>query len=335
VNLLERSLTMSDWETFLTTLYVMADDFCQTLSPTVARGPAPALSRGETVALALLARFRRFAGERDFYRWAEQHLRAAFPTLPHRTQYNRQVRRQQATITRFALQLGELLQAGEGAFEALDRTAAPDRNPKRRGRGWLAGITDYGFSNRWGWYHGFAVLLAVHPEGPITGWGFGSASAKDQPLAEVFFAARAEVGAGRPPCTRRKLPGAPQVCLISAGRPAKRVYLTDKGFQGRHLHRHWSEAYGAEVIAPPQNNQFPAKHPWPRGLRRVLAGMRQIVETVIAKLEHTFGLLEERPHTLSGFASRLAARTALHNFCIWMNRQLGRANLAFADLVDW
>jgi hypothetical protein len=31
----------------------------------------------------------------------------------------------------------------------------------------------------------------------------------------------------------------------------------------------------------------------------------------------------------------VAAKAALHNFCIWMNRQLHRPGLAFADLVDW
>jgi hypothetical protein len=32
----------------------------------------------------------------------------------------------------------------------------------------------------------------------------------------------------------------------------------------------------------------------------------------------------------------LAARVALHNFCIWLNEQLGRPRLAFvADLLEW
>jgi hypothetical protein len=44
---------------------------------------------------------------------------------------------------------------------------------------------------------------------------------------------------------------------------------------------------------------------------------------------------EERPHTLSGFLARLAALAALHNACIWFNRQLGREPLAFAELIDW
>jgi hypothetical protein len=31
----------------------------------------------------------------------------------------------------------------------------------------------------------------------------------------------------------------------------------------------------------------------------------------------------------------LAAKVALHNFCIWLNRQHGRNNLVFADLLGW
>jgi hypothetical protein len=46
-------------------------------------------------------------------------------------------------------------------------------------------------------------------------------------------------------------------------------------------------------------------------------------------------LLDERPHTLEGFAARLAARVALHNWCIRINREPGRPDLAFADLVAW
>jgi hypothetical protein len=31
----------------------------------------------------------------------------------------------------------------------------------------------------------------------------------------------------------------------------------------------------------------------------------------------------------------LAAKMALHNFCMWLNASLGRPQLAFTDLVDW
>jgi hypothetical protein len=38
---------------------------------------------------------------------------------------------------------------------------------------------------------------------------------------------------------------------------------------------------------------------------------------------------------LSGLRARLAARVALHNFCIWLNEQLGRPRLSFVDLLGW
>jgi hypothetical protein len=108
--------------------------------------------------------------------------------------------------------------------------------------------------------------------------------------------------------------------------------VVDKGFEGRENHTTWWQTYGAQVLCPPKRK---SKTPWPKALRRWLAGGRQIVETVYEKLFHTFRLDRERPHDLSGFRTRLAAKMALHNFCIWLNEQLGRPRLAFADLVNW
>ena len=68
---------------------------------------------------------------------------------------------------------------------------------------------------------------------------------------------------------------------------------------------------------------------------RWLHSLRQIVETVYAKLMEFFRLEKERPHSLDGFQANLAAKAALHNFCIWLNTQLGRGPLAFADLLGW
>src|SRR5215469_8192561 len=50
-----------------------------------------------------------------------------------------------------------------------------------------------------------------------------------------------------------------------------------------------------------------------------LATVSQIVETVHDKLQHTFRLDRERPHALSGLQARLAAKMAVHNFCMWLN----------------
>jgi hypothetical protein len=79
---------MVDVDTFLTTLYVMVDDFCQSRPRNNERHPGPhaSLSESEVVTLAIFARWSRFSSERDFYRYASTSLRDAFPTLPDRSQ---------------------------------------------------------------------------------------------------------------------------------------------------------------------------------------------------------------------------------------------------------
>ncbi len=42
-----------------------------------------------------------------------------------------------------------------------------------------------------------------------------------------------------------------------------------------------------------------------------------------------------KDEVLSGARARLAARVALHDFCIRLNEQLGRPRLSFADLLGW
>ena len=84
---------MVDVDTFLTTLYVMVDDFCKTSLPRESHpGPQAAFTRSETVTLAIFGQWQGFGSERGFYRSAQRHVRAAFPTLPTREQFNRQVR---------------------------------------------------------------------------------------------------------------------------------------------------------------------------------------------------------------------------------------------------
>jgi len=303
-----------DLDTFLTRLYVMVDDFCKAdLSPEVRPGPEASLSRSEVITLALFGQWGRFASERDFWRFAQARLRGVFPTLPNRTQFNRLVRLHHDAIVAFGL----FFVPRQADYEALDTLPVTVRQYKRRGRGWLAGQADIGFSRRLSsWFCGFRLLAAVTPEGLVTGFGFGPASAKEQPLTDTLLALRQT----------------PEVRAPTLGTaPAGGCYVADKGFEG--VNRRPSRGDGsAVVIHPPRRNSL---HPWPPRLRRVFASLRQIVETVFAKLMHTFGLDRERPHALAGFRARLAAKIALHNFCHWLNRSLGRPPLAFADLLGW
>jgi len=134
------------------------------------------------------------------------------------------------------------------------------------------------------------LLAAVAPSGVITGFCFSAASAADQQAAETFFAVRA----------------APNPRLASAGSASSGPYVTDKGFEGADNHRRWLECYGARLVCSPKRNA--RQGTWPKRLRRWVAGLRQIVETVYNKLFNTFGLWRERPHELGGIAGAIGGQ---------------------------
>lgn len=308
---------MYDVDTFLTILYVSVDDYGKGQPAAASRpGPATALSPSEVITLALFSQWRQFASERAFYRYAWRHLRAAFPTLPDRSQFNRLLRTHHDAIVVFALAPGHQASRPSGGYEVLDSMGVPVRNAKRRGRGHLAGQAALGWCNRVGWFMGLKLLSVVSRVGAITGFGLGPGNSGDHLLAETLL------------CARQR----PTPRLPSAGYSLDACYIADTGFAGQQVRVRWWRTYGARVITQPEQKR---PHRWPKRLRRWLASLREIVETVHHRLLETFRLEHERPHVLRGVQTRLAAKVGLHNFCCLLNLQQGRPALAVADLVDW
>ena len=308
---------MIDIELFVTAVFFHVDNFCKEYPIKPKPGPNPSLNASEAITLLVFSQWGRFSCEEDFYRFADTELRDMFPDLPSQPQLNRQWRSLHDQVCAFFRHLATLLDAEKASYEALDAAPVVTRNAKRRGGGWLVGQADIGHSNRLGWYEGLKLLMSVTPKGVITGFGLSSASAKEQPMAETFFYLRAN----------------PDQCIASIGETNNdQYYPVDKGFEGCKNHERWQQAYGAHVVCPPRSD---SRKPWPKELRRWVASIRQMVETVFNKLIYTFRLDRERPHHISGIRTRLAAKAALHNFCIFINRQMGRPDLAFADLLGW
>jgi hypothetical protein len=83
-----------DLETMLVSLYVLVDDWWERAHPPSPRKPGrpPSLSASEVITLAILAQWPRFRSERDFFRFADAHLRTYFPNLLSHGQLNRRIR---------------------------------------------------------------------------------------------------------------------------------------------------------------------------------------------------------------------------------------------------
>jgi hypothetical protein len=309
---------MVDPETCLIALYVEVDTFCKahvSHRPST-RGRKPSLSVSEIVTLAIFGQWAEFRSERGYARWLARHGRDLFPRLPHRTRLNRLQRQHHATITAFALHLGQQLIDPLERYELLDGTGIAVRNDRRGGPGWLPEAVGIGSCRRLRFFEGLRLLLCTGERGVVTGWGVGSATTGERALAETLFEARV----------------LPQPELPSAGQTMGSCYLADMGFSGQACQARWAEQQGAIVVSPPQTR---SKREWPETWTRQLARVRQVIESVFGRLLHDFRLEHERPHTLGGFLTRLAAKIGLHNACIWLNRQHGQPDLALAGLVEW
>ena len=302
-------------ETVVIAVYAMVDDFQAASLPAPPRrgGQRPALARSEAMTLALLSQLACFPSERAFWRFADAHWRHLFPALPTRPQLNRAIRAQRAALVAFGRACARRLDALTAPYEVLDCTAVPLRAAKRRGAGAMPEVAALGRSLRLGWFVGVRLLVAATPTGVVTGWGIAPGNEGDRALADALLAERAALAPA----------------LESAGRPASGVYLADSGFAGRAARERWA-AFGADVLAPPQRG---SGERWPRAVRAQHRRKRQVVETVFARLHGPFRLERDRPRSLGGLLTRVAAKIALSNALIRLNGDAGRPGLTLAGLV--
>lgn len=72
-----------DLGTLLITLYVLIEDWWKENHPRGRRVPGrpTSFSNAEVLTLAVLSQWPRFRSERDFWRFADAHLRSYFPSL--------------------------------------------------------------------------------------------------------------------------------------------------------------------------------------------------------------------------------------------------------------
>lgn len=80
-------------ELLLVSLYVTIDDWWGAKRPVASRGPGRPvlLAESEVLTLAVLAQWLRWRSERDFWRFADAHLRSFFPNLLSQSRLNRRI----------------------------------------------------------------------------------------------------------------------------------------------------------------------------------------------------------------------------------------------------
>jgi hypothetical protein len=294
-----------DLDSFLVSLYVLVDDWWKLdhASEQPKTGRPALLSDPEVITLAILAQWPRFRSERDFWRFAQVHLRPYFPRLCSQSQLNRRLRALAPELRLLQRALAEELSEPSAVYRVLDTTLIPAIVRVRASRkGLFAGQASFGRSaSKTEWVYGFKVALVVDPEGIITAFGLAPAASDERPIGEA---------------------------LLASDRHG--AYLADKGFASIEWERLWMEIYGALVAATPKDN---SRRAWSKADRRWASGKRQIIEGVIYQLKDFFSLERHRAKTLGGLLRRVAAKVTAYTCAQRLNGSLGRPLRHLADLL--
>lgn len=333
-----------DLDTFMTTLYVSIDDwYVDKLSEQLQRsmGPKPKLSDSEVLTLAIAGSWRKgvpWQSERGLVRYMLAYGLGWFPQMLKRSRFNERVRCLWSVFIQLQQDLAELLNGAEVPYEVVDCTPLPgcSNAQSRQGQHWLWWGTRGHGGTQGKWYWGEQLLLSVTHEHVITGWLVGGAHVDDRVMLQALLSIRhGQYEFVTPlawrPWRRIDEPG----CIlpkIAAGKTLRSsYYLADKGFNGFRWQQHWYQRYAVNVLTESARN-LPPKH-WQRSWEKWFRGMRQAIETSFALLTTVFALKHLNAHSRWGQLTRLAVATAAYNWGIYLNRSMGRPDLAHATLL--
>jgi hypothetical protein len=335
-----------DLDTFLVALYTIVDDlYREHFAPhrPRRRGAKPQLSDSEVLTLLLCAQLTGWP-ERRMVAYAHKHWRSFFPRLISQGATNRRGHDLAGVLMALVPLLAQELGCEAAPYQAFDTMAVPllrrCRGERHRLYADEAGI-GRGGSDR-DWYYGCRLLVAVTPQGVITGFVVGSASTQERWLAEAFLCWRHDpqaqplTPADLPPPHPRK--GDPKAYVGPTGPiwprggvgvPSQQPYVADAGFAGRVWVAHWAHDYAARVLTPGAYEGEQAK-----ALKHQHACWRHIVETVNECLGHRLRLFFPGARSAWGLLTRMGAKLAAFNLSIWLNRRFGQPDLALATIFN-
>ncbi len=345
-----------DLGAFLVIVYCIVDDLYRSKYAPFKprrRGHKPELSDSEVLTLALLAQWQLGRSENAFVGYVVVHWQRYFPRMLTQGAFNRRVRDLAGVLCRLGPEVTDLTRqylASPLAYEVLDGVPVPLMRRCRGSRHRLfanEAAIGRGGSDR-DWYYGVKLLLAVTPDGQVTGFVFGPANIEEHWLAEALLRWRFDLDLAAPRVSeleavlgpshnaggRRVGPTGPMFSS-GVGEATSQLYLGDLGFAGSAWDRHWLDDYGALVqtkadydhLACPSTDPDTDRRERRQG-RHQLTSLRQVIESVNNCLDSVLGLKFPKARSLWGLLARIGAKIAALNIAIHINLMTNRPVLS-------
>ncbi len=284
----------TDLNTLLTALYVWIDDY---LGPRRRAGRPPRPTDAELLTLAAAQALLDVRSEARWLRLIPQRLPGAFPYLPDQSGDNKRLRAALPLLRRVIRDLAADTNLWADPVWLLDSTpieCARSRPTVQRSE--LAGVAGYGWCashSRYFW--GLRLHLICTPAGlPIT-WALAHPKLDERPVLMAVL-----------DHDRHLLAARPGLLLIA-----------DKGYVSTELDTYLRDR-GVKLLRPSYRNRPP------RAGQRLLAPIRQLIESVHDTLKGQLDLELHGGRSLAGVTARVAQRLLALTAAIWHNRATGQ-----------
>lgn len=324
------------FSTLIITVYCLVDEFLlgDVLAyPRSGRGRRPAMSDAEVMTLELVGQ-RLGNSERHLLEVITSMDPTLFPHLLRQRAFNQRVRDLQPVMARFTVALSAAIDRDTTPYELADVVGVPVVRRCRSGRSpkLEAMVSGGRGGSERAWIEGCGLLLATTATGAITGFVLGSARTEGRWLLDALhqwrFDPTSDPWLPRDlPITR--MPKGPDKAILgcqTAGFLAVAgTYLVDNGFRGAHWHGHW-EDLGATVVLDGGTDA-------PVAARKAHHAKRQRIETINGILKEHLHLAYPQAKTIAGLWTRITAKCCMLNLGIFINRMLGRRDLAIGSLI--
>jgi hypothetical protein len=286
---------LASLEEAVTVLFCLTDDAYAAINPRAKSYESiKRLSDSEVLALALLQQLRGVESERSFLRDAERFFSHLFPGVSglHPSSFHRRLRK----LGRFLESLRRAVLpelVGDPETLIVDSTLLAALHPRQVAQS--AGFEGAAWA-RWGSFAVYGVklhLLCATNRVPVSSYELTAANVADVLLVRELLA-----GAG-----------------VDEGGVARRL-LGDLAYRSGELAEELAEA--GVLLATEKAERRPA--------------IRQQVEVCFAALKSIFGMDGTLAKTITGLATRIAAKVAAYTYGCYVNRLLGRPQGRIKDL---
>jgi len=286
-----------DFETLLTIIYVLVDDWYQTEGIRLVQGKPgvkPGFSDSEVITLLIATDFIPFPGETQFLGFIRANYPKLFPNLVDQSQFNRRARGLRLVVEALRRQWAQDLGIGNETQFLLDTKPVPVLGYKRSKRhSDFVGSADYGYcSSRKLHYFGYKLVMITTLRGIPVVYDLVPASTDERQAAETVLTRLSN-------------------CAIFA----------DKGFLGDEWQAQVYEQTGNRVWTVKRINQHDQN---PDIFDQTLSRIRERIEGAFHEIQNTGRFLERLlAKTVVGLCTRVIAKLASHALKQLLRRDFG------------